>query len=168
MRKLVLAGIVLLAIGLYLNPPHHISVANADQVSQLRQQLARERQVHKLDRARIAQELKRLHKMVHKYQINFDKSGIDYHSPREAIWICIHEHEGAWNSNTGNGYFGGLQMDRGFMSTYGGEFLQQYGTANKWPWRTQIMVADRAYNGYGRYKGRGFGPWPNTRLRCGV
>ena len=26
-------------------------------------------------------------------------------------FLCIHRYEGAWNSNTGNGYYGGLQMD---------------------------------------------------------
>ncbi|HXH87243.1 MAG TPA: hypothetical protein VNI55_01370, partial [Gaiellaceae bacterium] len=26
-------------------------------------------------------------------------------------FLCIHRYEGAWNANTGNGYFGGLQMD---------------------------------------------------------
>ncbi len=24
--------------------------------------------------------------------------------------VCVHEHEGAWNANTGNGYYGGLQF----------------------------------------------------------
>lgn len=36
-----------------------------------------------------------------------------------AWWLaqatCIHQHEGAWNSNTGNGYFGGMQF---LASTY--------------------------------------------------
>jgi len=40
-----------------------------------------------------------------------------WHAP--AWWlrqaVCIHEHEGAWNSNTGNGYFGGMQF---LPSTY--------------------------------------------------
>ena len=31
-----------------------------------------------------------------------------------AAWLaqaqCIHRHEGAWNANTGNGYFGGMQI----------------------------------------------------------
>src|SRR4051794_32726231 len=31
---------------------------------------------------------------------------------------CIHRYEGAWNSNTGNGYYGGLQMDYTFQSQY--------------------------------------------------
>jgi hypothetical protein len=36
----------------------------------------------------------------------------DWHAPR--VWlaqaVCIHEHEGAWNSETGNGYSGGMQF----------------------------------------------------------
>ena len=36
-------------------------------------------------------------------------------------------YEGAWTSNTGNGYYGGLQMDWGFMRTYGPEFVRQLG-----------------------------------------
>jgi transglycosylase-like protein len=76
---------------------------------------------------------------------------------------CIHSHEGAWNANTGNGYYGGLQMDSGFMSTYGPEFLRAYGTADKWPISAQLEAAARAYN-----SGRGFGPWPNTARMCGL
>src|SRR5439155_1969022 len=29
-------------------------------------------------------------------------------------FLCIHRYEGGWSSNTGNGYYGGLQMDLGF------------------------------------------------------
>ncbi len=32
------------------------------------------------------------------------------------LWLaqaqCVHQHEGPWNANTGNGYFGGMQMAR--------------------------------------------------------
>src|SRR5262245_19100245 len=35
-----------------------------------------------------------------------------------AKWECIHNGEGAWNSNTGNGYHGGLQMDYTFQRLY--------------------------------------------------
>ena len=31
--------------------------------------------------------------------------------PHKSGWLCIHRYEGAWNSATGNGYYGGLQMD---------------------------------------------------------
>lgn len=78
-------------------------------------------------------------------------------------FICIHHFEGGWDAATGNGYFGGLQMDRSFMGTYGGEFVRGIGPANLWPSFLQIAVAMRAY-----YSGRGFGPWPNTRRSCGV
>lgn len=76
---------------------------------------------------------------------------------------CIHRYEGAWNSNTGNGYYGGLQMDIPFQRSYGGEYLSRYGTANNWPVEAQIEVAVRAYR-----SGRGFGPWPNTAHDCGL
>jgi hypothetical protein len=33
---------------------------------------------------------------------------------------CIHEHEGAWNANTGNGYFGGFQFLLGTWASVGG------------------------------------------------
>lgn len=29
--------------------------------------------------------------------------------PHYQLWLCIHRGEGAWNDNTGNGYYGGLQ-----------------------------------------------------------
>lgn len=78
-------------------------------------------------------------------------------------FTCIHHYEGAWNANTGNGYYGGLQMDLGFQSTYGGEFLKQYGTADRWPVWAQLTAAIRAYR-----SGRGFGPWPSTARACGL
>ena len=82
-------------------------------------------------------------------------------------WRCIHEHEGAWNSNTGNGYWGGLQMDYGFMHTYGPEFIRRYGTADRWPVYAQLIAAERAYHGFAGYGGRGFSPW-GTRGMCGA
>lgn len=83
-------------------------------------------------------------------------------------WRCIHEHEGAWNANTGNGYYGGLQMDIGFQSTYGSEFMRRWGTADRWPVWAQLRAAERAYWGYRGYGPRYFGPWPNTSRMCGV
>lgn len=76
---------------------------------------------------------------------------------------CIHHYEGAWTANTGNGYYGGLQMDRPFQSRYGGSFLRRWGTANNWPIWAQIQASVRAYR-----SGRGFGPWPNTAHDCGL
>ena len=76
---------------------------------------------------------------------------------------CIHRFEGAWNSNTGNGYYGGLQMDLGFQRVYGSDYLSRFGTADQWPPTAQIEVAVRAYE-----SGRGFSPWPNTARACGL
>ena len=76
---------------------------------------------------------------------------------------CIHHYEGAWNANTGNGYYGGLQMDREFQSLYGSDFISQWGTADNWPVWAQLKAAIRAYN-----SGRGFYPWPNTARVCGL
>ncbi len=81
----------------------------------------------------------------------------------ERAFLCIHSHEGSWTANTGNGFFGGLQMDSSFQSSYGGEFVRAFGTANNWPISVQLAVGIRAY-----LSGRGFGPWPNTRRMCGI
>jgi Transglycosylase-like domain len=79
-----------------------------------------------------------------------------------AKWECIHEHEGAWDSNTGNGYYGGLQMDIDFQLAHGRQFYERWGTADKWPVWAQLAAAEDAY------RTRGFGPWPNTAAACGL
>lgn len=81
----------------------------------------------------------------------------------ERAFLCIKQFEGAWTSATGNGYFGGMQMDRDFMRSYGAPFYEAWGTADRWPAGVQLAVAMRAY-----LSGRGFGPWPNTRRMCGL
>jgi hypothetical protein len=80
---------------------------------------------------------------------------------------CIHEHEGAWNSETGNGYHGGLQFDDGFQRTYGPDFMRHWGNASNWPVWAQLEAAERAFWGYAGYGGRGFSPW-GTRGVCGL
>jgi hypothetical protein len=82
-------------------------------------------------------------------------------------WRCIHEHEGAWDSNTGNGYWGGLQMDWGFMHTYGPEFIRRWGLAHRWPVWAQLVAAERAFHGFAGFGARGYSPW-GTRGMCGV
>jgi hypothetical protein len=76
---------------------------------------------------------------------------------------CIHHYEGAWNANSGNGYYGGLQMDLGFQRAYGSDFSRRWGTADRWPAWAQLQAAVRAYQ-----SGRGFFPWPNTARACGL
>lgn len=98
--------------------------------------------------------------------------------PHRAEWLCIRSHETpppfpSWKTNSGNGYFGGIQMDREFMATYGPEFVRKYGgsiidgravggEAHLWTPEEQMVAAERAY------KTRGFWPWPNTARMCGL
>jgi hypothetical protein len=81
----------------------------------------------------------------------------------QADFRCIHRYEGGWTSNTGNGYYGGLQMDISFQRRYGADYLTRYGTADTWPVWAQFQAAARAYA-----SGRGFAPWPNTARACGL
>jgi len=83
--------------------------------------------------------------------------------PHYNAWLCIHSHEGAWN-DSGDPYWGGLQMDRSFMQSYGSDMIRKYGGyANVWSPLDQMIVAERAYRA-----GRGFYPWPNTARYCGL
>lgn len=77
--------------------------------------------------------------------------------------MCIHHHEGKWTSDTGNGYYGGLQMNIKFQLTFGSAFFGRWGTADSWPIWAQVVVARRAYS-----NGLGFTPWPNTSRVCGL
>jgi hypothetical protein len=82
--------------------------------------------------------------------------------PHWTQFLCIHRYEGAWTANTGNGYFGGLQMNHDFMLGYGPELVKKKGTADRWLPLEQIWVAERAW------KVRGFEPWPQTGRMCGL
>jgi hypothetical protein len=83
--------------------------------------------------------------------------------PHVRQWQCIHHFEGSWTANTGNGYYGGLQMDIQFQRTYAPPVLRAKGTANRWSPLEQMWVAEKAHR-----SGRGFYPWPNTARFCGL
>lgn len=87
--------------------------------------------------------------------------------PNASAWQCIMGYEtghtGNWHINTGNGYYGGLQMDMDFQRTYSSYLLGLKGTANNWSPAEQMWVAEHA-----RASGRGFYPWPNTARYCGL
>ena len=84
------------------------------------------------------------------------------HPPHKSAWQCIHRFEGSW-ADSGDPYYGGLQMDLGFQRTYGYYLYTTKGTANHWNPIEQMWVAERAYRA-----GRGFHPWPNTARICGL
>ncbi|HEY7198332.1 MAG TPA: transglycosylase family protein [Gaiellaceae bacterium] len=83
--------------------------------------------------------------------------------PHETAFRCIHRHEGPWHANTGNGYYGGLQMDLVFQRRYGSWLLRMRGPAHRWTPVQQIWVGERALRA-----GRGFYPWPVAARRCGL
>jgi hypothetical protein len=83
--------------------------------------------------------------------------------PHKREWLCIHHYEGSWTAATGNGYYGGLQMDLAFQRTYAPKLLRKKGTADRWTPLEQMWVAEKAHR-----SGRGFYPWPNTARSCGL
>jgi hypothetical protein len=82
--------------------------------------------------------------------------------PHKSGWLCIHRYEGSWR-DSGDPYWGGLQMDRGFMRTYAPRVLLRRGWADHWTALEQIWVAERAHK-----SGRGYWPWPNAARFCGL
>ena len=63
------------------------------------------------------------------------------------------ESGGRWHINTGNGYFGGLQISKSTWNGYGGRKFARYPHgATK---REQIRVAERIQ------RGQGWGAWPS-------
>ena len=84
------------------------------------------------------------------------------HPPHMTGWLCIHRYEGGWH-DSGDPYWGGLQMDRGFMRAYAPRVLLRRGWADRWTPLEQMWVAERAHR-----SGRGYWPWPNTARFCGL
>jgi hypothetical protein len=86
----------------------------------------------------------------------------------DGAFLCIHHYEKhprqGWQTATGNGFHGGLQMDSSFQRTYGPAWaVRAFGQdAERWPATVQIAAAIHAWTS------RGFGPWPNTRKSCGL
>jgi hypothetical protein len=82
--------------------------------------------------------------------------------PHRSAWLCIHRYEGGWG-DSGDPYWGGLQMDRSFMRSYATPELLRRGWADRWTPLEQMWVAERAHR-----RGRGFYPWPNTARYCNL
>jgi len=70
------------------------------------------------------------------------------------------ESSGNWATNTGNGYYGGLQFDHSTWHGYdGGEFAEYPHQATR---EEQIIVAERLR------AARGYQPWPACRVKLGL
>jgi hypothetical protein len=80
----------------------------------------------------------------------------------DATWdrLAMCESSGNWASNTGNGYYGGLQFSLPTWQGYdGSEFAAYPHRASR---EQQIAVAERLY------ANRGFQPWPACRAKLGL
>jgi len=80
-----------------------------------------------------------------------NSAGLDL--SRAAMWDRIAQCEsgGNWATNTGNGYYGGLQFDIGtWLSAGGGSYAARADLASR---GEQITIANRVY------ASRGLGPW---------
>jgi hypothetical protein len=82
--------------------------------------------------------------------------------PHKRAWRCLHRYEGSWR-DSGDPYWGGLQMDHGFMAGYAPHYLLRRGWADRWTPLEQMWVAERAFR-----SGRGFWAWPNSARMCGL
>ena len=93
-----------------------------------------------------------------------DERPLSARIPHYAELMCIagHESHATWDVSTGNGYYGGLQMDRGFQQAYAPGLYRAKGTADHWTAEEQMRAAERAI------ATRGFTPWPNTARMCGL
>jgi resuscitation-promoting factor RpfA len=80
-------------------------------------------------------------------------SGVNW----DAVAQC--ESGGNWSINTGNGYYGGLQFNRGTWLAYGGG--KYASTANRASRSEQIAIAEKVL------RGQGIGAWPVCGKRAG-
>jgi resuscitation-promoting factor RpfA len=70
------------------------------------------------------------------------------------------ESGGNWNANTGNGYYGGLQISDSTWHSYGGGAYA--GTANHATRSQQIAIAQKVL------RAQGWKAWPTCSRRAGV
>lgn len=71
--------------------------------------------------------------------------------------LCIHSHEAAWNANTGNGFYGGMQFLLSTWAAVGGRIRPDLATPNEQLYRAWLL-----------WRLEGWHPWPNTARRCGL
>lgn len=71
-------------------------------------------------------------------------------------WERVHWCEGAWDANTGNGFYGGLQFDKGTWDSVkrNRPRISRYAYAHHAPPWVQIAAAELLR------RQRGLGPWP--------
>jgi hypothetical protein len=83
-----------------------------------------------------------------------------WHAPRAwlADALCIHQHEGAWPDDTGNGYYGGMQFLESTWQSVGAP-----GYPNDYPPRVQLFYAYKVW----KRDGGSWSEW-GTAGMCGL
>jgi hypothetical protein len=88
--------------------------------------------------------------------------GVPHHWHAPKAWLpgalCIHHREGAWNANTGNGFFGGMQFDLPTWRGAGGTIRPDLASPREQLYRAWV---------YWRVEGWRK-RWPNTARACGL
>ena len=107
---------------------------------------------------------------IYKRYLKEGEAGIRYKSSNTWLWDKVNDNEcrDTWNCDTGNGYYGGLQMDAIFEEQYNSSAVELWGHSNNWPKNAQVLAADRAYSGYGKIRARGLSPWPSSNAEFGT
>jgi len=138
---------------------HHIQHRQVEQRAASRNQHRVALHKKQVARARAAREARAAQQNVQP-SVSRETGGIP------AIWAAMAQCEagGNWASNTGNGYYGGLQFTMGSWTSYGGTGVPQSASAS-----VQIMVARRILTtGYGKYPPQGVNAWPVCGPRVGL
>jgi len=80
------------------------------------------------------------------------------------VWLvqafeCVHQYEGSWTANSGNGFAGGLQFGPAEWQRWGGSYA---------PSADQATPSQQIAAAIGYHAVSGFYPWPNTARACGL
>ncbi len=80
-----------------------------------------------------------------------------------SVWDRLAECEsgGDWSTNTGNGYYGGLQFDKSTWDAYGGDQYAEY--PHEASREEQIATAEKVRDSRG-----GYGAWPSCSSQLGL
>lgn len=79
--------------------------------------------------------------------------------PHFSGWSCIHHGEGTWTADTGNGYFGGLQMSYDWMGVIRGKASWYPPLDQMWAAETESAKYSFSYRWMRQQ-------WPNTYPPC--
>jgi hypothetical protein len=88
-------------------------------------------------------------------------TGLPRSAPYPSWWqrdaLCVQHYEGAWNANTGNGFYGGMQFKLTTWYRVGGRGRPDLAAPSEQLWRAWLL-----------YRVAGWSPWPVTSRLCGL